>query len=82
MDIYIYFNLNYNIDLDEFEETIDEMLDVNGEVTGRGIGISGANIDIELYDNAILESFLEKLRTVGFPQDTYYVIDNTRYNLF
>ena len=36
MDIFIYFGLNEDIDIDDLEENIDEILCDEGEVTGRG----------------------------------------------
>ena len=46
------------------------------------MGISGGNIDIELLDETILENILKELRELEFLQDTYYVIDGIRNNLF
>lgn len=82
MDIFIYFGLNEDIDIDDLEENIDEILCDEGEVTGRGMGIAGGNIDVELFDESILEVFLKKLRDLEFPQDTYYVINGEKSNLF
>ncbi len=82
MDIYIYFGLEEDVDIDDLEEEIDEILGDKGEVTGRGMGISGGNIDVELYNETILEHFLEELRELEFPKETYYVIDGVRKNLF
>ena len=39
MDIFIYFELNEDIDIDYLEESIDEVLGDEGEVTGRGMGV-------------------------------------------
>ena len=82
MDIYIYFEPEEDVDIDDLEEEIDEILEDKGEVTGRGMGISGGNIDVELFDETILESFLKELQELEFPQDTYYVIDGVRNKLF
>ena len=82
MDIFIYFKLNRDIDIDDLEESIEEILGDEGEVTGSGMGISGGNLDIELWDETILEDFLKKLRELEFPQDTYYVINDKKTNLF
>ena len=82
MDIFIYFELNEDIDIDYLEESIDEVLGDEGEVTGRGMGVSGGNLDIELFKETILEDFLKKLRELEFPQDTYYVINGEKTNLF
>lgn len=82
MQIFIYFELNEDIDIDDLEESIDEILGDEGEVTGRGMGISGGNLDIELFEETILEDFLKKLRELEFPQDTYYVIHGEKTNLF
>lgn len=82
MDIFIYFELNEDIDIDYLEESIDEVLGDEGEVTGRGMGVSGGNLDIELFKETILEDFLKKLRELEFPQDTYYVINGEKNNLF
>ena len=82
MDIFIYFELEGDVDIDDLEEEIDEILGDKGEVTGRGMGISGGNIDVELFDETILENFLKELRELEFPQDAYYVIDGVRNKLF
>lgn len=82
MDIYIYFELKEDVDIDDLEEEIDDILEDKGEVTGRGMGISGGNIDVEIFDETILENFLKELRELEFPQDTYYVIDGVRNKLF
>jgi len=82
MDIFIYFELEEDVDIDDLEEEIDEILGDEGEVTGRGMGISGGNIDVELFDETILEDFLKALRKLEFPQDAYYVIDGVSNNLF
>lgn len=42
------------------------------------MGISGGNLDIELFEETILEDFLKKLRELEFPQDTYYVINGEK----
>lgn len=82
MDIFIYFGFDEDIDIDDLEESIDEILGDEGEVTGRGMGISGGNIDVELFDESILEDFLKALQDLEFPQDTYYVINGEKNNLF
>ena len=82
MDIFVYFKLEEKVDIEDLEEKIDEILGDKGEVTGRGMGISGGNIDIELFDETILENILKELRELEFPQDVYYVIDGIRNNLF
>lgn len=84
MEIFIYFKLNpdTNIDRDELEDEIDEFLDGKGEVTGGGAGIDGANIDVELFDESIKERLLERLRELPFSEDTYYVIDGVSTRLF
>lgn len=82
MDIFIYFGFNEDIDIDDLEESIDEILGDEGEVTGRGMGISGGNIDVELFHESILKDFLQELQNLEFPQDTYYVINGEKNNLF
>ncbi len=82
MDIYIYFKTETEIDIDGLEENIEELLEDKGEVTGRGMGISGMNIDVELYDKDILEYFLQEIRKLDFPDNTYYVINNKKIKLF
>lgn len=82
MDIYIYFKLDEKIDIDDLEEKIDEILGKNGEVTGRGMGTLGGNIDIELYDENMLEYFLDQIRGLEFPASTYYVIDGIKKELY
>ncbi len=81
MDIYIYFKLDEKVDIDDLEEKIDEILGTNGEVTGRGMGISGGNMDIELYDEDRLDYFLNKIRELEFPASTYYVIDDIKKSI-
>lgn len=76
MDIYIYFGQVE--DIGDLEDRIDEVLGDRGEVTGSGIGVSGGNIDIELYDETMLEYFLDAIRELEFLTNTYYVIDGIR----
>lgn len=76
MDIYIYFGQAE--DIGDLEDKIDEVLGDRGEVTGIGIGVSGGNIDIALYDETMLEYCLDAIRKLEFPTNTYYVIDGIR----
>lgn len=82
MDIYIYFAFQEEINIDDLEDEVDKLLGDKGEVTGRGMGISGGNIDVELYDEKKLKHFLGELHELKFPNDTYYVIDGVRKELF
>ena len=82
MDIFVYFSLSEEIYLGELEDTIDDLLGDNGEVTGSGIGINGGNIDIEIYDKTVLDILIEELRKQNLPSDTYLVIDGNRKDLY
>lgn len=82
MDIYIYFKPEKEIDIDKLEENIEELLGDKGEVTGRGIGVSGMNIDVEIYDKDILDYFLQEIKTLDFPDNTYYVFNDMKKSLY
>lgn len=82
MDIYIYFSLENEVDIDEMEDKIDEILGNKGEVTGSGMGIMGGNIDIEIYDTTIIDILLEELTKLGLPYDTYLITDGVKKNLY
>lgn len=82
MEFYLYFAYEEAVDLDDLEEAIDALLGDTGEVTGRGMGISGGNIDIEVYDKEILVHLLEGLRRLKLPKDTYYVMNGVKKELF
>lgn len=82
MDVFIYFEPEENVNIGDLEDEIDKILGDKGEVTGSGMGISGGNIDVELFDKNILEDFLKELRELDFPQDAYYIIDGVRNKLF
>ena len=85
MDIFIYYNIKLEVDRDIIEDQIDDFLGEKGEVTGGGSGISGGNIDIEIYDkvneNIVkeLKGFLQELQ---LPNNTYLVVNGVRENLF
>lgn len=82
MELYLYFACEEAVNLDDLEEGIDALLGGTGEVTGRGMGISGCNIDIEVYDEEMPVHFLEGLRRLKLPKHTYYVIDGVKKALF
>jgi len=85
MDIFIYYNIKLEVDRYIIEDQIDDFLGEKGEVTGGGSGISGGNIDIEIYDkvneNIVkeLKGFLQELQ---LPNNTYLVVNGVRENLF
>ena len=85
MDIFIYYNMKLEVDRDIIEDQIDDFLGEKGEVTGGGSGISGGNIDIEIYDK-VNESIVKELKgflqELQLPDNTYLVVNGVRENLF
>ena len=77
--ISIYFYSNLSIGRSGIEDNLDEILGDKGEVTGGGSGISGSNIDIDIYEGSAAD-FLEPIRSIlkelDVPDDTVIVIDN------
>lgn len=81
--IYIYFSkLPDGYVLADIEEDLEEILGEAGEVVGSGLGASGGNMDIELFEDAdVLEEVRSYLLDCGFEKDTILDIDGERETL-
>lgn len=83
--ISIYFNSKLSIGRSAIEDDLDDILGDKGEVTGGGSGISGSNIDIDIYDG-IAADFLEPIKNIlqemKVPSDTVIVIENERFLVY
>ena len=84
MNIYFYFTLNEEVDIAKLEKKIKDILADNGEITGSGRSLVARNgsIDVELFDETTLESFLVELQKNDFPRDTVYFIGDMKKHLF
>ena len=83
--IFIYFFSKLeNIDRDDVEDAINDALGEEGEVTGSGSGVSGSNLDIEVYSNpfAFLDTIRNILRELEVPLDTVIAIGQERFPVF
>ena len=79
--ITIYFFSKLSIGRSVIEDDLDEILGDNGEVIGGGSGVSGSNIDIEIYEGSasnFIEPIKAVLQDIEVPNDTVIVIDETR----
>lgn len=80
MYLYIYFSrLPERSSLDEVEDDLEKLLGENGEVTGAGLGVSGGNIDIELYgEEDVLQDIKSYLLAYGFSAETVLDVNGKR----
>lgn len=85
MDIFIYFQPNSELALDEVEDEIEEALGDDGEVTGTGTGETGSNIDVEILGDGDEAKYLELIRTalrrLNAPESTVIQTESGRYGL-
>lgn len=85
MDVYIFIPPPLPVPRDEIEQAIEEALDDDGEVTGGGSGESGANIDVELFDDeharGQLETIRDVLRRFGVPRGSYVRFGQERFHV-
>ncbi|MBF8192495.1 hypothetical protein ITP53_43815 [Nonomuraea sp. K274] len=75
MELFIYWFGDAWVSRADVEDTIDEVLDGEGEVTGGGTGDTGGNIDIEIFDDANVERLMvEVAKTVStdLPANAFY----------
>jgi hypothetical protein len=83
--ISIYFYSKLSTGRSAIEDDLEEILADKGEVTGGGSGLSGSNIDIDIYEGSAAD-FLEPIRTVlqelDVPDDTVIVIDEERFQVY
>ncbi len=83
--ILINFFSKLSIGRSAIEDELDKILGDKGEVTGGGSGISGSNIDIDIYEGSAAD-FLEPIRTVlqelDVPDDTVIVIGEERFQVY
>lgn len=85
MDAFIYFKEPTGYGLDELEDCLVDALGDTGEVTGTGTGETGANLDIEFFEeigeSRALDILREALVTFKLPASTEVVIDGRRHKL-
>jgi hypothetical protein len=83
--IFIYFYSKLSVGRSAIEDDLDEILADKGEVTGGGSGLSGSNIDIDIYEGSAAD-FLEPIRTLlkefDVPDDTEIVIGEERFQVY
>ena len=83
--ISIYFYSKLSVGRSAIEEDLEEILADKGEVTGGGSGLSGSNIDIDIYEGSAAD-FLEPIRTLlqefDVPDDTEIVIGEERFQVY
>lgn len=85
MEIFIYFFSKLSTSLDVIEDALDELLDGAGEVTGTGMGESGSNIDIEIFEGDpvdYIESIREVLKGLQVPDDMVIEVDDEKYRVY
>jgi|GEM_PF-5615962 len=83
--ISIYFYSKLSVGRSAIEDDLEEILADKGKVTGGGSGLSGSNIDIDIYEGNAAD-FLEPIRAVlkelDVPDDTIIVIGQDRFQVY
>jgi len=80
--IIINFKSKLKIGRSAIEDDLDDALEEKGEVTGGGSGISGSNIDIDIYEGSALDHLnliISVLKECEAPTDTEILIDKKVY---
>lgn len=83
--ISIYFYSKLSIARSAIEDDLDYVLGNKGEVTGGGSGISGSNIDIDIYDGIaadFLEPIKNTLQELKVPSDTVIMIEDEHFPVY
>ena len=83
--IEIYFFSKLSTGRSAIEDDLDEILGDKGEVIEGGSGISGSNIDIEIYEGSaydFIESIKTLLQDLEVPKDTAIVIDEKQLSVY
>lgn len=84
-DLFIYVHGRLPVPRQEIEEAVEEVLSTLGEVTGAGLGERGANIDVEIFDEANVQPLIPRIREallrLGLPLDTVIDSAGLRTNL-
>ncbi|WP_037285164.1 hypothetical protein [Saccharibacillus sacchari] len=84
MDIFIYVGGGSAVSKDEIEDALDAMLQDRGEVSGGGVGSTGFNVDIEVFEDD--PSLVAEIRTIlkrfHVPEDTAIVVDGKRFAVY
>ena len=82
MENYVYIDfklLPAGYSLDEIEDGLVKLLKEQGEVTGAGIGKSGGNIDVEIFENInMIQNIKSYLLSCGFGKETVLDINGKR----
>ncbi|WP_414549574.1 hypothetical protein [Anabaena sp. CCY 0017] len=84
--IIINFYSTLNVGRSAIEDELEDVLEDKGEVTGGGSGVSGSNIDIEIYEGTaydFLNSIREVLKEFSVPTDTVIIMNgNERFSVY
>ncbi len=80
MELFIYFPISFQEARDELEDSIQDFLGDRGEVTGGGAGVSGSNIDLEIFEEeqAVLNGIRKLLRSLGAPPETTLILSGKK----
>lgn len=75
MEVFIYWHGPSGVPRDEIEDVIEDVLGDRGEVTGAGSGMSGSNVDLEIFDDAGADQLLAEVVSAirhSVPDSAYY----------
>ncbi|WP_326632624.1 hypothetical protein OIE67_46475 [Nonomuraea fuscirosea] len=75
MELFIYWFGDARVSGADLEDTIDDVLNEEGEVTGGGRGDTGGNIDVEIFDDANVERLMAEIASAvsaDLPANAYY----------